>query len=276
MRHLILSIAGTVLCLGLVKAQDFKTDSTNIAGCLRDSLPLTEIRVDTTVKYLEYEYVKIDTIYDSKAIRRMARKTYPDCKRFVFAIEGGAAVRIAQDPANLPDDLAKYRKDLKFGYNAGASASVFMTPNMALGVYYSIFSLNNATNYMSYEEPSFEGSRSDDINVHFVGPMFTIRTMPRPNHLHASYEFVLGYSFFNNRLKLNQSKYDLEGGSFCFSSTVGTDFLLSKNYAAGIALRLVAASAKKLKTSDGQPAPEVNHIDNLSRISLVLRLKFFN
>lgn len=274
MKYFITTIALTLAFAGFAAAQPaadtLKVDTARQA--------LKEILPNSSLQYQDVLGTP-DRVYDQRSIQRTLRQ-YPDYRRWMFAIESGGGMRIAQEPVNLPDDLAHYRKGLKSGLWFGASAAFFVSPILAFGMEYSIFDMRNSTPFMAYEETpgygTFAGSRRDQIRIHFIGPTLTIRTIPRRNKLYAWYTFMLGHSLFRDEVTVNAAAYDFIGNSFGFSSSVGVDFLLSNSYSAGVVIRMSAASVKNVRLFDYNGlSHEINNIDNLSRLSLALTFKTF-
>jgi hypothetical protein len=178
---------------------------------------------------------------------------------------------IAPEPANMSEELSKYKKALKSGIRFGADALFFISPNIGIGINYSTYSANNKTNYITYEigENQFAGARQDDINIYFVGPAISIRSIPKHNKYYASCDFILGYFGYSNNLILNNTTHHLKEDNFGFSTSVGADFMFMKSMSMGVALNIMAASIKNMEILNG------NQVENLSRISLVMTFRAY-
>jgi hypothetical protein len=234
-------------------------------------------RIDINIdKFFRHDYIRLDTAYDKKAVTKSLRKI-PDCKRWVFGIGGGPSFRIVQDPVTLPKDMLSYRRGLKLGKSFVTDATFFMSPNVGVGLRYEYFDLRNKSGFLYYissDENICFGSRSDEIFIHFFGPMISLRSIPRNNKLYVSCDLVLGYSIYDNKIDFNGAGYELNEKNFGFASSVCADFLLSKDFSAGVALRISAASFKNSKLPQGDMIKlNENIAENFSRVSLALIFK---
>jgi hypothetical protein len=221
--------------------------------------------------------VRDSSSFDRKEIENQLQ-TFPDNKRWRFGLNGGVALRIAPDSENIPPELLKYRKSLKFGSRFGVDATYFISPNVGLGANYSLFSTSNTIDYISYEGLDgnlYQGYRKDDINVHFFGPSISIRSIPRHNKIYASCDFSIGYSIYDNNMVFNDSEYDLTGHNFGFATSIGSDFMLSKNISIGVYMNVTAASLKKITIENSKIILSEDQTENLSRVSLSLTMKTY-
>jgi hypothetical protein len=254
-----------MLCLSGLNAQT--NDSINMKK--RDSILLHRINPEDTFRK---KILEIDSSsFDRKEIRKQLKANYSDFRQWRFGINGGFETIIAPEPADISEDLLKYRKRLKSGPRFGLDALFFVSPNIGLGLNYSTFSAENKTDYISYEinDNTFEGKRQDDIRIHFMGPTISIRSIPKNNKFYASCDFTLGYFIYLNDLILNNTQYDLKKKNFGFATSIGADFMLTKNMSMGLSLNITAASIKKTEVLND------NNVENLSRVSIVLALKTY-
>jgi hypothetical protein len=236
----------------------------------RDSIVLHRIDPENVFRK---KILEIDSsFFDKKEIKKQLIASHSDYRRWRLGINGGFELIIAPEPAGRSDELLKYRKKLKTGPRFGANAMFFISPNVGLGVNYSIFGSANKTNYISYEENehTFEGYREDNIRIHYVGPTISIRSIPKNNKFYAFCDFSLGYFAYLNNLTLNENRYNLNKGNFGFTTSIGADFMFVKYLSMGLAMNITAASINN-KT-------EIlieNDVENLSRIGLALTLKSY-
>ena len=234
-------------------------------------------RIDVNIdRFFKHDFITIDTVHDKRAVLKSLRR-FPDYKRLVFGVGGGPSLRIVQDPVGLPNDLLSYRRGLKFGKSFVADATFFMSPNVGVGMRYEYFDLRNKSDFLYYiasNENIYFGSRSDEIVIHFFGPMISLRSIPKNNKLYVSCDLMLGYSMYDNKIDFNGIGFDLNEKNFGFASSVSADFLLSKDFSAGVALRISAASFKNSKLPE-QDMIKLNEniAENFSRVSLALIFK---
>jgi hypothetical protein len=209
--------------------------------------------------------------FDKKAIRKQLKAFYPDFRQWRFGINGGFETIIAPEPTDISPELSRHRKSLKSGPRFGADVVFFISPNIGIGVNYSTFGAEHKTDNISYEISgnTFVGERQDNIRIHFAGPTIDIRSIPKSNKFYISCDFTLGYFVYLNDLVLNNKKYDLTEGNFGFATSIGADFMITKNMSVGLSLNITAASIKKAKLTNDDTA------ENLSRISVVTTLKTY-
>jgi hypothetical protein len=241
----------------------------------RDSVLLQQINAEELFR--TRLAVRDSSSFDREEINKKLQ-TFPDHKRWRFGINGGGGLRIAPDPENISPELLNYRKSLKSGSRFGADATFFISPNVGMGVNYSLFSASNTTDYIAYEGSDgnlYQGYRKDDINVHFFGPSITIRSIPSHNKIFASCDFSIGYSIYNNNMIFNENEYDLTGHNFGFATSIGSDFMLSKNISLGIFMNITAASLKKITTENSKIVLTEDQTENLSRVSLSLTMRTY-
>jgi hypothetical protein len=262
-----------VFCISGLNAQEGQdanvqpNDSLNMKK--RDSILLHRINPE---EMFRKRISKIDSSsFDRKAMRKQLKAYYPDFRQWRFGINGGFETIIAPEPTNISEEFLKYRKRLKSGPRFGLDALFFVSPNIGLGLNYSTFGSENKTNHISYKinDNTFEGERSDDIRIHFMGPTISIRSIPKHNKFYASCDFTLGYFVYLNDLILNNTQYNLKEKNFGFATSIGADFMFVKNISIGLSLNITAASIRKTEILND------NNVENLSRVSLVMALKTY-
>jgi hypothetical protein len=273
MKRFICIVMMLLFCLVGLNAQDNQNtvapadDSLNLNK--RDSILLK--RVDPEEMFCK-KIAKIDSSdFDSRKIKKQLRASHSDYRRWRLGVNGGFELIIAPDPANISKELLKYRKSLKSGSRFGANAVFFISPNIGVGVNYFTFNVNNKTDYISYEINDIQhaGSRQDDIRIHFVGPGISIRSIPKHNKFYTFCDFSLGYFTYSNDLILGNTEHNLKEDNFGFATSIGADFMFTKNMSMGLSLNITAASINNAEILSG------NYTENISRISLVMTLKTY-
>jgi opacity protein-like surface antigen len=262
-----------LLCLSGLKAQDNDNISVQPSDSLgmkkRDSVLLKKINFEDMFRK---KIIEIDSSsFDAQEIKKRLKTSYSDYRQWRFGVNSGLEIIIAPEPAEISEELLKYKKTLKSGIRFGVDALFFISPNIGIGVNYSTYSASNKTNYITYEidENQFTGARQDDINIYFAGPAISIRSIPKHNKYYASCDFIIGYFGYSNNLILDNIPYHLKEDNFGFSTSVGADFMLTRNMSMGLALNILAASIKNMEIFNG------NKVENLSRISLVMTLRTY-
>jgi opacity protein-like surface antigen len=260
-------------CLSSLNAQNLQSanapsnDSIDLKK--RDSMLIKRINPEHMFRK---KLVEIDSsVFDKKKINKHLRTYHPYYRQWRFGVKGGIEQIIAPEPTDISEELEKYKGSLKLGVSFGADIVFFVSPNIGLGVNYAMSNINNRTNYISYEinDNRYEGARQDDINIHFAGPLISIRSIPRNNKFYASCDFILGYFIYTNDLRLNNTKHNVKEENFGFATSIGADFMVMRNMSLGLSLNITAASIQNVEILSG------NNIENLSRISLVMTLKTY-
>jgi len=266
-------------CLSELNAQgNKKTDAgappDSIALKKRDSILIK--RVNSEDMFRGKIAVRDSSSFDRKEIKKKL-KTFSDHKRWRLGISGGGDLRIAPEPANISEEMLKYRKSLKQGSRFGADATFFISPNIGVGANYSMYSARGGTNHLAYEIDGnlYEGAQKDDIDIHFFGPAISIRSIPRHNKIYASCDFTLGYSIYNNDAVFNGTEYDLSGRNFGFATSIGADFMFLRNMSVGVSLNITAASINKIENSNSSTILSEDRTENLSRVGLTLTLRTY-
>ncbi|MDR1054630.1 MAG: hypothetical protein LBL90_02125 [Prevotellaceae bacterium] len=195
-----------------------------------------------------------------------------------FGITGGYGLRIAPIPSKLSEDVIKRKKNLRNGFYVGTDAGHYVSENLGFGVKYNFFrassSIDNFSGSLPYYE-NFTGKITDKVNVHYFAPSFMLRSVSRNKKIHANCDISIGYTTYTNNNTLNDKKYKIKGGNIGFSSTVGTDFLVSSDFAIGLTLSIVAASIKSFKIDGVKYSLNDDNIENLSRITFGLAFRLY-
>jgi hypothetical protein len=262
-----------MFCLSGLNAQEEKNTSVpsndSIDMQQYDSVLLERIYPETMFRK---RLVEIDSsAFDTREIKKRLKSSYSDFRQWRFGLNGGMAIIIAPEPADISDELLKYRKMLKSGARFGADAVFFVSPNIGIGINYSTYAANNKTNYIAYEinGNQYEGARQDDIHIHFAGPSISIRSIPKNNKIYTSCDFILGCFTYSNNLVFNNVSHHLRKTNFGFATSVSSDFMFMKSMSLGVSLNITAASIKNIEIV-GE-----NKTENLSRVSLVMTLRTY-
>jgi hypothetical protein len=262
-----------VLCLFRLNAQDKENVGAQLDGYLDvkrpDSILVKQINPEDMFRK---KITEIDSSsFDARKIKKQLVASYSDFRKWRIGVNGGAELIIAPESANISEELSKYKKTLKSGARFGADITLFISPNIGVGVNYTTYSANNEASHISYEinGNQYEGSRRDDIRIHFVGPTISIRSIPKHNKCYAFCDFIIGYFTYSNNLTLNNDTRHFKKENFGFSTSVGADYMFLKSVSMGVSLNIMAASIKNAEILSG------NKVENLSRISLVITLKTY-
>ncbi|MDR0724562.1 MAG: hypothetical protein LBF59_00945 [Prevotellaceae bacterium] len=262
-----------MLCLFGLNAQDEKDaglpPNDSIDAQKRDSILLERINFETMFRK---RLVEIDSsAFDTREIKKRLKALYPDYRKWRFGLNGGIEMIIAPEPADMSEELLKYRKTLKSGARFGADAIFFASPNIGIGINYTTYATNNKINHIAYEinGNKYEGARQDDIRIHFVGPAISIRSIPKHNKIYTSCDFILGCFMYSNDMVFNDVSHYLRKTNFGFATSVGADFMFMKNMSLGVSLNITAASIKNIEIESEKET------ENLSRISLVMTLRTY-
>jgi hypothetical protein len=274
MKHFVCVTVILLFCLTVLNAQNGQnnvaqqTDSLDLKK--RDSVLIK--RINPEEMFYNRKIATVDSSnFDRKKVAQQLKAVRYDYRRWRFGLNSGIELIIAPEPANMHEELYKYKKTLKSGVRLGADAVFYISPNIGTGINYSTFHSSNKTDRISYETNGnkYEGERQDNVHIHFIGPAISIRSIPKHNRFYAFCDFTIGYFTYSNTLTLNGSIHNLKRNNFGFATSVGADRMLLKNVSLGISLNITAASIRNMEILSG------NNIENLSRISVVMTVKMY-
>jgi hypothetical protein len=230
-------------------------------------LPVTDIKT-----YQQNYYSKSEIPLD---------KQFPgNFKHLRIGLNGGYSLETAKIDASYSDILTKYYKELRSGFNLGASLTYYFSESLGFGFKYSRFMTSNSIDYVQINlgnGNTFSGKLGDDIKISFYGPSFSTRLMNR-NKMNA---FIFNYSVGYLAYKDNEvfgGPYKVTGGTFGMDLDLGYDVGISKKLSLGFQLSLVSGILTKYTIDDGYSSTtyklEKDEYESLYRVDFSIGLRF--
>ena len=262
------------------KGQDVSSSRNMSDSVKRIFFPVASVKVGhgriASSTNFETEKIGVTVVAKDSAAKFKKRKG-PDHASWRLGINAGYELCLAPAPYDLPKDLGKYKKGLRYGSFVGADAVKFFNRNVGAGVKYSLFKTGNKAEmtYTLNDGTTFDGRISDDIYVHYIGPFLSLRSIPKKNKVYANCDFSIGYVMYYNNNALGEKHYTLVGNNFGFASSFGADFMVSNEMSLGLNLSITAASVTTAKSEEHMAVLNGEQTENLSRISLGLIIRYY-
>lgn len=155
---------------------------------------------------------------------------------FRLAFAGGYANRLGKLIKSDNNTLNQISKDLKNGYALDAECQYYFNKTYAIG-------LNiNYTNYKGKAKSNIRYQETQEIL--FIGPAFAI--LEETKHWLTTCSISLGPLFFTD--KIRQSTSDIKGTytSFGMNLSLGTEYKLTPNQAAGLKISMTGGNIKSI------------------------------
>lgn len=229
------------------------------------------------VKFYQQDYYQTAEIQSGTA---PSNSLYP---HFRLAVNGGLSFRIAKIAPSVPSVFEEYMKDLKSGYYFGGDVSIYLSEQLGIGFKYSNFGSKNVITNVSVEYAdgtTGHGKMSDDISIHFIGPLFSIRFFDAKKKNCFLTSIGLGYMGYVDDGVFINNAVTIKGNTLGMSLSLGYDIGLSKSVALGFQFTLEAGTLTQYQISDGNTTMKVeleeSAYESLTRIDLSIGLRLIN
>jgi len=232
---------------------------------------IPKVKVNTHL-YNYYSYSEIPEV------KYVIPKNYPV---FRLSFGGGFSYRTAEISSDISNEFIDYMKKLKLGYNfymdvagyfnraigLGASCKWFKSSNSIVD---GIYIIDTAGNLRS-------GTMSDNINILFVGPMFSVRFLNKAKrhalHLNASIGFM---GYWDDAILVEP--FQIHAKTAGLSLEVGYDIRITDNLLVGFQFSSILGAFRSYKlTTGGYSSSEIlpeRQAESISRIDLTIGLRF--
>lgn len=220
--------------------------------------------------YNYYSYTEAPTAKSPKL------KDYP---KFRISLGGGFSYRTAKVASTVPSELVDYMKKLKLGFNFYADGAGYFNRFIGLGgsckwfrTSASMEGIFNVNGNMLHT-----GTISDNINILFVGPMFSARFLNKTKrhalHLNAS----IGYmGYWDDAILVYP--YRIQGNTVGFVSEIGYDVRITDDLLIGFQLSAVSGVLSSYTQSSGYSSQKVyletRQYESLHRLDITVGLRF--
>lgn len=207
----------------------------------------------------------------------VGNEIYP---HFRVAISGGWSYRIGKVSESVPSDFEQYIRDLKSGYHYGLDLSYYFSEQLGVGLKYNKYKSKNSADHIYVDQPDGTtqlGKMSDDISIHFIGPMLSMRLMDADKKNSFLMNVGMGHMDYKDAAVLI-SDFTIKGSTLGLCWDFGYDIGISENLVMGCQLSLMIGTLYQYKVSDGRHTETVKleeeEYENLSRIDLSIGLRF--
>ena len=257
------------------KITEIKNEEVYFTYKHQNEIKSTWLRLDRIkvcqLKYFEESEVPVEKI--------LAKKIYP---RIRVAIHGGGAYKTARLYPNIPSDLVRYTKKLKFGFGYGLDFSYYFSEYLGIGVGYNGFFTKNEIKNREVFVPDVNGGYyaslgklQNTIRMDFIGAFIQSRKLSVNKKHIFSCGLGIGYLEYNNKEIANLQSTTLKGGTIGVCGNIIYDIMIYKFLAAGFQLSYLFGFLPQAKINDGNNIKTLNIDENISRIDLSVGLRFY-
>ena len=203
-------------------------------------------------------------------------------KGFRIGIQGGGALVIGKIAPDLEPVAVQHLKNLMRGLTFGADFTYFYSENCGLGLkYHNLCLSDKMPASINDGRQTVNGYLEDDINIAFLGPVFTFR-LPSRNKNNAFFARAgLGVTNYYDVGKMVKAEYAyrIVGFSMAFLYEVGYDLSIAKNLSAGASLMFLSGNMHSYyhQSADGYVEKvdlESGQAEALSHIGLSIGLRY--
>ena len=171
-------------------------------------------------------------------------------KGFRIGIQGGGALRIGTVASDLEPVEVQHLKNLMRGLTYGADITYFFSENFGLGLkFHNLFVSDKMPASVNDGHQTVNGYLEDDINIAFLGPVFTFR-LPSRNRNNAFFARAgLGATGYFDRGRMVKAEYAYRatGYSLGLLYEIGYDFSIAKNLSAGASVLFLNSSMRAFR-----------------------------
>lgn len=173
-------------------------------------------------------------------------KTYPS---FLITFSGGLSRRIATiDPKASPALRAHYEELIK-GINLNAAVFYYPTTIFGFGLKYSMFTSSDRSaspvTIITSNGTPVTGILSEEIYINYFAPAISLRSIHENNKMTTYGNFSVGYMGYTNNL-IFIYPFIITGNTVGFSGDLGADFIIGKQWNAGLLLSLSTGVITKI------------------------------
>ena len=198
----------------------------------------------------------------------MENKPYPHIR---IGLNGGYSYQVVNTDNTLEQHIQNYMQALKSGTHFWTDLTYFFTEQSGIGFSYYSANFNNSMDNVTLSNNGqvfATGTLSDDINMSFIGPMYSARELLWRKKQDALLVNVgIGYMGYSNNEKLVLYNYKIEGSTVGVSATIGYDHAISKDLALGIQFSFIKGNLMAYDQFDGTKSTHVD-LDKTNMISM--------
>jgi hypothetical protein len=279
-----------IICFATAKAQDLiltnkgdsinckitKVEPQNVYFTFNKDNQIRSTLINTTdLKEYKFNFYKTTLLPASKVFNNQKYSHWR------YGVNVAYGYQTAKSGANANQTERDYYNGLRSGYSFGADITYFIQESYGVGFKYNRFltsnSLNNVPLTPKNGNPTFIGNLSNDISVNFIGPYFSLRSIPKNEKNALIMNLALGYVGYKNN-EISDKKYEATSSSFGAMLDFGYDVGLSKSTALAFQLSYLASTLSYQDINDGvktvRQTFDKNTYIGLGRIELSVGIKF--
>lgn len=204
-----------------------------------------------------------------------------DDEKIRVAVNGGYSYRFAEISESVPSEYHDYMKKLKSGNHFSLDASYFINETIGLGIKYSRFHTREDFGLVNTDIDQDGimdmGQMKDDMNISFLGPMFTT-SIPSANKKNAFFSsLAMGYLEYKDDGEMIVPML-LEGSTIGFVGDLGYQVGIAKNLAIAFTLSYTLGHITKIKSTISGYTTTIeldkDNYENLGRIDFSIGFVF--
>lgn len=214
------------------------------------------------VRYYQYNYYNTFSIQPNQIVGYK-----PEFSHWRIAVNGGWSYRLSPVANGLTPAQKDHIKKLKSGFSFNCDVTYYITEMLGIGAEYDLFK----TSYSS-------SLGKDDISISFFGPTFSMRFFNQSKTNYWLMNYTLGYMGYKDKGENALLSGTLKGGTLGLGLGIGYDFVISKNWSAGIQLSLLAGSLSEYELIGNNGAIqtiklEKDEYEGLARMNISVGLR---
>ncbi len=202
-----------------------------------------------------------------------------------FALNGGYAYNLGKSVPTSDTRLETYDNQIRSGINLGGEINYFIVNGqIGIGINYENVTSQNSLNgvtYLNNGEIFTNNTLSDNLNIQYVGPMYTgISRRIKNNQVKDALIINVGMGnlTYTDNKRVDLKNYKITGSTLGTYYSIGYDRFISKNMALGIQLSLITGILSNYDQFDGSSTThvqlDINSHQSLSHLSLTIGLRF--
>ncbi len=286
----IILITVLTICYAWVNAQDLiltnkgdsinckitKVEPENVYFTFNKDNQIRSTLINTTeLKEYKFNFYKTTLLPANKIFNNQKYSHW----RYGFNIAYG--YQTAKSGAYTNQTQRDYYNGLRSGYSLGADVTYFIQENYGIGFKYNRFNTANSLSNVPLTPinggPTVIGNISNDIDIDFIAPCFSIRAIPKNDKNALIINFALGYVGYKNS-EMAIKKNIATSSSFGMMLDLGYDVGLSKSTALAFQLSYLASTLSYQDVNDGTKTVrqtfDKNSLIGLGRVDVSIGLKF--
>jgi len=202
-----------------------------------------------------------------------------------FALNGGYAYNLGKEAPTFDTRIQTYNNQIKSGLNFGGEINYFfVNGQMGIGINYENVTSHNSLSgvtYLSSGQVFTNNKLSDNLNLQYIGPMYTGISRHIKNNKVKDALIVnvgMGNLSYKDTKIVDLRNYKITGSSLGTYYSIGYDRFISKNMALGVQLSLTTGLLTNYDRFDGTSTTHVqldnNSYQSLTHVSLTVGLRF--